>query len=410
MKILLVAAYFPPLNRMASSRPASWAVHLAQAGHQVTVLTSKKHPYHGPLTLPLPELPEGTEVIELDYSLADKWGYGGKSSLRRILYGWQRLSWMLTATMHARRLSRTRRFDAIVSTYSPIAPIWLGYVAKRAHARSHWIVDYRDLWTGNPYRQRGAIAERVLESIQRWLLGRASLLTTISPPLQSALQKMVPQLAVAVVFNGYDQVASAPHNSLNDRESENNDRLIRIVYTGTIYPQKRDPEPLFQALRALADQQQIDLQRFQLCFLGDKLAGLPQLLHQYQLSHLAHLPGQVSREQSHQTQSQAALLLLLGADDAGVLPGKLFEYLAAGRPVLAIGDTPASDAGRLLHDAGCGLAVGRDVEQIKSVLLELYTGSRLSYFHPQSDVIAAYSRAAQARKLEELLLGLLKDI
>lgn len=402
MKILIISNYFPPLNRMASSRPAAWAQHWSEAGHNITVLTNKKHAYHGPLSLPCPEFNTQVSLVEVDYVLAGKFGYGGKKSWRRLLYGWQRLCWIFQAAFRVIGLARANDFDVIVSTYSPPSPIFLGLIAKLCRPKCKWVVDFRDLWTGNPYKSRKRVVEQMLKWLQRRLLSRADFITTVSPPLQTELCKLMPKLDVSVIYNGHDGISERLGSSLpND--------IIQILYSGIIYPGKRDPKPLFRALQSLADAKEIDTCQFELCFLGDKLADLPSMLREFGLDHIAKLPGQVSRKAAVEAQRKASLLVLLGGDDPGVLPGKLFEYIAACRPVLAIGDSQQSDVGQLLQRTGCGLAVGFNEQAISEIIRCLANGKPLSFFRPDMYEVDQCSRRKQSAKLETELLQLMNS-
>lgn len=399
MKILIVALYFPPLNRIASSRPAAWAKDWSQAGHTVTIFTSKKYPYHGPLSLPLPEYNQRVRIIEVDYWLAGRLGYGGKSFFRRPLYGLQRLTWSFFALWKMIRLVRAQTPDVVISTYSPVSTVLLGFVAKVFCRKAHWIVDYRDLWTGNPYRDRNATIRSFLEWFQRRLLRRASMITTVSPPLQTALQQLAPTVPVEVILNGHEGILSSSTLPVDHSR-------IRIVHAGTIYKQD-NVKPLLEAIRGLIDEQRLDVSRLDLCFLGDKLGNLEADLDQFQLRDLARLPGQVPRSQAHAAQRQATLLLLLGTNEPGILHGKLFEYVAACRPVLDVGDTDATDAAQVLRKTRCGIAVGDDVQMIKQVILQVAEGQVPDWFNPDLPVIASYSREHQSRKLERLMRQLM---
>jgi glycosyltransferase involved in cell wall biosynthesis len=237
-----------------------------------------------------------------------------------------------------------------------------------------------------------------LEGLQRLLLRRASLVTTVSPPLQSSLQKLTADAPVEVIYNGHDGFLplTVPRRS---------EKIVRIVHAGTIY-KKYNPAPWLQAIRELIDEDLYDAERFELCFLGDKLSNFASLLEEYSLAKIAIMPGQVSREEAQAAQRNATLLLLIGSNDPGILHGKLFEYLAACRPILAIGDTQDSDSGKLLQHTRCGIAVGADVRQIREVLQCLAEGSELPFSQPDFNDLATYSRENQSKKLESLLVSL----
>jgi glycosyltransferase involved in cell wall biosynthesis len=211
---------------------------------------------------------------------------------------------------------------------------------------------------------------------------------------------LAPQIPVEVIFNGHEGILPLPPGPANDP-------VVRIVHAGTIYKQY-NVQPLLEAVRGLIDCQQIETSRLELHFLGDKLGNLPAELDRYRLRDIARLPGQVPRSAAHAAQSQAPLLLLLGTNEPGILHGKLFEYIAACRPVLDVGDTDATDAAQVLRATRCGIAVGNDVQMIQQVILQVAEGHQPDWFSPDLEKIATYSRDHQSRKLETLFQQLLE--
>jgi hypothetical protein len=114
--------------------------------------------------------------------------------------------------------------------------------------------------------------------------------------------------------------------------------------------------------------------------------------------------GHVPREVAMKAQRDADLLLLLESPDAasrGVLTGKVFEYITAGRPIICVGSHPEYEIGTLLRCTGTGKVLGRaDSEEMASIIKERLQGAgRPAWFAPNIEEIRRYSRRTQALAL-----------
>jgi hypothetical protein len=129
-------------------------------------------------------------------------------------------------------------------------------------------------------------------------------------------------------------------------------RVLKIVYTGIIYPGRRDPSPLFQAIRSMGARGQ----RVVVEFYGQDLRGVGESAAEVGVEGQVTIHHLVSHDDSLRIQAQADVLLLLLWDDPrerGTLTGKVFEYVGSGRPILAIGCLDGT-ASTLVRDRGLG--------------------------------------------------------
>ena len=134
-----------------------------------------------------------------------------------------------------------------------------------------------------------------------------------------------------VILNGYD-TADLPTTGPAPSETA----PITVLYTGTIYPGRRDPSPLFQAVSALGPLRD----RIQLAFCGQDLRGVQAAAAKHGVLDRLKLIPTMPYRAALQAQAEADVLLLLlwnHPDEVGVLPAKLFEYIGAGRPIMALG-------------------------------------------------------------------------
>jgi hypothetical protein len=423
MRILIVTHHYPPLNKIASSRPYSWAKYWKQAGHEIYVLTTHKMEKDGPLDYTPPH--NGViakEVLHWPYSaLPDKnkrMACADAISSRQIsklkivkfinvlstirikllpLKHIQKMWWIYPAIKHADRLYRSWKFNVVVSTYSPAAcHIVASFIKKKTKA--FWVADYRDLWTGNSMHSSSGIFFLFLKNFEKFFLKRADLVCTVSDPLRQKLQKLLNKPSI-IIENGYD-----PEDYIHQRKPYfPGNKKIRIVYTGTVYPRKQDPTPLFSAINRLKVLCGTDAGKLSVLFYCPNSDYLDNLIEKFEIADTVSVCGFVDRCTSLQIQREADALLFLDWNDPsfkGVLTGKIFEYLYSNTPILSIGTEFHSSANDLIEESGTGFVLGRSVENIVNVLKKLIEGEELEYT-PDNYCLERYHRGILAKKLLE---------
>jgi glycosyltransferase involved in cell wall biosynthesis len=394
VRILIISWFFPPWNEVASGRPYSWARHFAAAGHDVTILTPEKDPQiHGSLTMRL-EPAEHLRVVETPLRL------------RRTPVG-KKFTWAVGSIRRTAILARQQ--DVVISTHPHGCIHALGRVARNANPGVLWCADYRDLWHDNYFFTEGKPLRRlVLRCVEKVLMRPVGLNVTVSEPLAARLRRTHPHVSCAVIYNGFheqDYRDPQPPDRLRQRFTDG--EPFRILYTGTLYPGGyQDPEPLFAALAGHRWKRPVKVS-----FYGPSSRGplLRTLRERYGLQQIVELPEKhLSRGESLAAQRDADLLLHLGWTDPkndGWLSGKVFEYMAAGTPILSIGASSETALGKLLASSGAGCAVGRDTGAVTAALDHMVNHGRLcDWYRPLSDQIRTFSREAQAERLLQLLL------
>jgi glycosyltransferase involved in cell wall biosynthesis len=416
LRILVVAHDFPPLNSSASRRPYSWALAWSRLGHEVHVLTTAKYATDGRADLALDC--SGFAVHEVPYLPFAKTGAArsGPSSgsrkpsgafdlLRRstrrlrLGMGFFTQTQMLATRKLARRaevLAAGGRFDFLISTSGPEVCTFAAHAIAR-RSGTPWIADYRDLWFQEFAIQRYAFTTWATGTLNLRMLRSAAAAVTISEGLASYLEPAV-RCPVWVSYNGYLKeayAAVAPRRWSDGR--------IHLVYTGNFYPEKRDPEPLFKALAALPGVRE----RLRLDVFGPDEEWVRARIAANGLQDVVVLHGPVSYQESLAAQRGAdALLFIDWMDDRaeGVLTGKLFEYLASGRPTLCVGSRANTEAARIIVDCAVG-EVAVDAGAIRAALERI--ASNAFGAAPDAARIARFSREAQAGGLLQRIEGLL---
>lgn len=381
MEVLIVSYNFPPLNRMGSGRMYSWAHELSAVGASVTVLTPEKTNKHGSLDYAMPR--SAFSLVEVK---APDWALRG-ARMRRA-------AWLVGSSRWLQELEVNPRI--VISSLGPPESHYIAALAKRRFSDAFWIADYRDLWSGNAYDSRPFV-ELARSLLEPRVVAGADVITTVSAGFAERLCQRHPGHRVEVIENGYEGELAEPHRMTSSP--------VRIVYTGTIYPSKRDPTPLFVAVRKLLDSGHLSLADVSVEFYGAEPGDVGSLAQKCGVQEAITVAGHVSRADAIRLQEQADILLLLdwpNPDASGTVPAKVYEYMRALRPIIGVGVLPNSSVGRLLYETGTGIPCGQDVDLLCATIASVTNGS-IPWFNPQLDRIRRFSRTAQAKKLVELV-------
>lgn len=259
-------------------------------------------------------------------------------------------TWKRAAIREAESIIRNRRVALLVSSSFPATSHLIARALKARHSEIPWIADYRDLWSQNydyPFY-------RFRQAFDRWYehhaLRPADALTTASPPFAVRLRMLHPGKRICSIPTGFDE------RTLNPTGGKTAGERFTIVYTGQVYHGKQDVDTFLAAMHDLAGSAMLAAGDLSVRFFGDHDPVLERKIVAAGVSGFVAQAGRVGKTAAVEVQRQAQLLLLLSWDDPtqrGTYPGKVFEYLAAQRPMLVVG--PRDNVmGRLVKQAGAG--------------------------------------------------------
>ena len=379
MKVLLVTRHFPPGGGGGVQRPLKFATHLPALGIETHVLAPDV-PGSPPDDAEL-ELPTQAWIHRVRYvgpsagrpseKLVEKEGIariGTQAALigRRLLVPDENVPWSTFALPVAIRLVRREKIDVVLTTSPPPSLHLLGAAVKRTTGAA-WVADLRDPLTSHPHRrgyesQLARLKEKSVGGVGRLVASQADAVVAASDAIAEEARALEPKGKVVTIANGcdFDDFAGLAHHTSN---------RLRITHTGHFHG-KRDPKPF---LRALAES---GLDDVVVRFAGDFRAADREYAESLGLGDRIELLGDVSRRRSLELQRDSEALLLLVPDSGGrgkgVLTGKIFEYLAAERPILAA-VPPDGAAARLVRETGAGVIVASDdVDGLRQALLDLH--------------------------------------
>jgi glycosyltransferase involved in cell wall biosynthesis len=390
-RVLVITYYFPPRPAVASLRPLGLAKYLPEFGWEAVILTAalpgKPDPhfevietqYHdclgfgkrllkldsqSPLIAQVKnKLKTRSEKSPLDFILA---AIGGVIAYPDPQKGWQRF-----AVEAGKDILQQENIKAMISSSPPVTS---HIIAERLEDKFKipWVADFRDLWTQNYYYLYGPLRRVIERRLELNTLSTADALVAVSQPWADDLHSLHRRKPAHSIPNGFDpaEVNTAPAK-LTDK--------FTISYTGNLYPGKQSPAPLFAALRDLVTGASMEASDMEVRFYGPEAGWIDKQAEHYGLTGVVRQFGMVPREIALNKQRESQLLLLLkwsGGQQRGLYTAKIFEYLAARRPVIAVGGFP-DVVDQLLDETKAGVS-GQTGEEIKALLVQLYREYKLT--------------------------------
>ncbi len=458
-RVLLISYHFSPQNVIGAVRPTKLAKYLTRMGYDVTVVCGKglgvmRDPL---LARDLAELTdlhvvrersllrwwkergEPTETVRTltdrpilpEKALTDEamrkqaeasharaqagasnpvqprasWAARCKHAALNTLYLWL---YDCADRAFAREAFRTlyglgRHFDVVLSTYGPLSCHTVARKAKRWKMADRWIADFRDEAAVPFPWQRGRL-RRYVQSVRC----NADAITSIS---EGCLTVMGLAPFGKVIHNGFDteDLVGLPV------PEKHRDRLT-FIHCGQMYGEQRDLRPFFAALRDLAQEGAVDLQKIALAYAGRDTGAFARQAAEAGLADCLKNYGALRRDEAIQLQRSAHVLLLAAWNDRarqGNLPGKFLEYLLLNMPVLCCvkGDLPDSEIAQIIRRTNVGVCYEQthareDGEALRAYLRTLYAAFERGEpipFAPDTQAVAAFASAGVAQAFADLI-------
>lgn len=278
--------------------------------------------------------------------------------------------WVKPSVKFLEKFLQENHIQTIVTTSPPHSMHLIGYELKKRNPSLRWLADFRDPWTEWGLLDSlmvGTLARKIHRNLESKVLATADEIITITPFYVSRFEALAKR-KVKLLTNGFDADDFA-HLSYQKGEK------FRIRHVGIIN-EKCDPRPFMEAMQSLLKENNDFRSRVTVEFIGEVHGEFKDYVHaSTELSSVVQFAGNIPHKQliARYGESSLLLLILTGYKDAeGFMPGKLFEYLATGLPVLGIGPVDG-DAARLLTETQAGKMLDSfDFEGIKKILLNSF--------------------------------------
>ena len=434
-RILFISYYFPPESSSGVHRALNFVRHLPSRGWLPTVLTAAPHRYSADSVLDpdlLNRVPAGVTVVRTGgpqilprraaqnvedrrEGLAAKrrWPFNGLRRVKQLqqvnvlVRGWlalpdDKIGWLPWAVVRGWCALRATRHEAIVVTGGPWTAFVVGWMLARL-TRLPLVLDYRDPWTANPHGPaRPEQRRRIEATIERRIMRAASAIVANTAELRDLLVAMAPDVAPArfvTITNGFD-----PEMLASVRETPRaRGRSTTFVHTGHVY-RHRSPEGLFRALAELRSSGELRDESVQILFVGDSDIDLTALANRYEVGSIVQVRPHVSHRESLELLRTTDVVLLIQTGTQLQVPAKVYEYIGAGKPILALTDSKA--IARLIREMRLGaVCLPSDTASIRSALRQSLERSAGPF-----DVAPEASRRFRADAIVDQLTAVLNGV
>lgn len=397
----MIAFHFPPLRGSSGiQRTLRFVQHLPDFGWRPVVLTVHPRAYESCGDDLVREIPAGVEVIRAPawdtarhFAIANRYPDFAARPDRWI-------SWLPGAVIYGNSAIRRHRPAAIWSTY-PVATAHKVGMRLAAKSRLPWIADFRDPMAQDGYPQDPKTWKQ-FERIERETVARADVSTFTTPGAAELYRNRYPsqRSRITLIENGYDEESfSGVRPQSRIREGH-----VTLLHSGVVYPKERDPAALLAALRLLKEAEPSCYARIKVRFRAaahDEL--IRRLAEQSGVADAVELlPAVGYRAALEEMMSADGLLVLQSASCNEQIPAKLYEYIRAGRPILALTDA-RGDTAATLRSAGVDSIAPLDDPRAIAQLLVRFCSAPEALALPSQLAVQRASRRMRAEELAALL-------
>lgn len=406
-RLLMIAYHFPPLAGSSGiQRTLRFVQHLPKFGWEPLILTAHPRAYERTSDDLMADIPEGAIVrraFALDtarhLSIAGRY-IGAMARPDR----W--VSWRIGAVREGMRMIREFKPQAIWSTY-PIATAHLIGAELQRRSGLPWIADFRD-----PMVQEGYPASPLVwqsyKTIEEQTFSRACYTTFTTPSAARTYQLRFTSAAkrVVVLENGYDEETFSTVENSSVKNQKIHPGAVTLLHSGIVYPEERDPTQFFEALGQLRAEGKIQAGTLKIRFrasVHDEL--LNSLASKYGIAEFIDCQPPIPYKEALAEMLTADGLLVMQASNCNEqIPAKIYEYLRANRPIMALTD-PLGDTAATLRSAGVvDIARLDSVAEICKALPAFVDAIRRSNIaSPLTHVVEQASREGRTGQLVKLL-------
>lgn len=428
-KVLIIAYYWPPSGGSGVQRWLKFVKYLPKVGWKPYVFTPENPSVVIKDNSLLKDVPAEAVIVKLPiwepYEIFGKLSglfSGGKKNLERtdiintrqtslfsklgiwvrgnVLIPDPRKFWVRPSVRFLKKYLEQNQINTIITTGPPHSMHLIGLILKKSNPGLKWIVDMRDPWSEWGFLdsvQAGKRAKARHRKLERAVLTTADEVITITPFYVRQFEKLSGR-KVNLITNGFDE-----EDFRNFTRKKSDKFTLRHV---GIVNEKCNPRPFLKAIETLCGENEVIRKDIAIEFVGQVNADVKDFVRQSELLQaITTFTPPVSHDALMEIYSSSAVLILIltGYKDAvGYMPGKLFEYLATGIPVLGTGPEDG-DAAALLKTTQSGVMIeGSDEARIKDTLVTYYNSWKLGTADQRGGNMM-YTRKENTRALTHLL-------
>lgn len=431
-KILIITYYWPPAGGPGVQRWLKFAKYLPENGWTPVIYTPENPSYPLLDESLLKDVPEDIEMVKTKiwepYQLAEKlnksnkkfkagqFDVGQNQSWKSRLSIWvrgnffipdARVFWVKPSVKFLEQYLQENKIDVVVSSGPPHSLHLIGLALKEKFPDLKWIADFRDPWTEISYYKHLKLtksSDRKHRQLESEVFRNADItLATSYTDAENFKKNGAHSLCIT---NGFDE-ADAGSQTHKPTAGDHQQRKFTLSYIGVL-EQLRNPENLWKMLDELIKTNPEFAENFTLKFAGridDKI--LNSIETSAVKNHIANL-GYLSHDKAIDEMQASDILLITNfpnESSKGIIPGKIFEYLATGKQILSFGPDQA-DVAKILEDTWAGKHFSyQDTETIKDFILEKFELWKKNQLVENTQNIEQFSRRNLTKKLAEILDG-----
>lgn len=365
--LVLITTWFPPVNGVAVNRMEAFVKYFDKDKFDVSVITLKKD--FSSLSF---EKMYDADVYRLSNNSFFKLAEFNKGHSRVMHYCkvlWNYFvryiakhpleNWMNAVNQKLNDVNNSKCINIVITSSSPTESHIAAFKFLDSNSAVKWIADCRDELSLNPHQD--VTAKKMNESVEKFINKRASILTTVSEPIANDFSRLCPDVQVREIRNGHNLILPA----ISDYHFN---AVFTIVYSGTFYG-LRKPHNFFKALIQFINADEYTRK------VNVKFVGTPR---NFEIPAHKNITVEFIEQCTYpeaceyQFKADANLLILPKLEAKGVYSGKLFDYLACCKPIIAVLDS-TDVAGQLIRDCNAGYIADFDnINEIETAIFAAY--------------------------------------
>lgn len=423
-KVLIITYYWPPAGGPGVQRWLKFVKYLPEFGFEPWVYIPENPHYPLVDESLVKEVPNNVKILQQSIDEPYRWAaIFSKEKTRTISSGiipkekkqsllekallWirgnlfipdARKAWVKPSIRYLSKILAEENINTIITSGPPHSMHLIGVGLKEKYPNLQWITDLRDPWTSIGYHKKLRLtksSQRKHERLESKVLNKADKIVVTSNTTKREFEKITKK-PIKTITNGYD--TSDVQTSL--------DAKFTLSHIGSLLTD-RNPEVLWNVLSALVEEHQDFAEHLKIQLGGTVSEQVLQSISEHGLEDFVELLGYVPHNKVEGLQQSAQVLLLLEIDSEetkGIIPGKVFEYLKAQRPILAIGPA-AWEGGQLVNDTESGIyCTPEDSNLLKEVLLKWFNAYKTGGLTIQSKGTEKYHRRALTEQLAKFIV------
>ncbi|MFV8282063.1 glycosyltransferase [Christiangramia marina] len=304
--------------------------------------------------------------------------------------------WVKPSVKYLKSVLEKEDFDVLITTGPPHSLHLIGLELQKSLGIK-WIADFRDPWTEIGYHKKLKLTQSSKQKhldLEYKVLKKADQIVTTSYTTKAEFESKTTR-PIRVITNGFDNLQKEPITSDH----------FEISHIGSLLS-GRSPEILWKAIAEIVENVSDFRNKLKIRLAGKISSEVKESIEELGLQEYLQMDGYVSHKEALEMQNRASILLLLEIDSEetrGIVPGKIFEYFAAKKPILAIG--PENwEAGKMVLDTQSGTyLLFSDKEKVKSWIMDQFYRKKTQGVKQINSDISKYHRRELTAELADLI-------